>query len=155
MSRECKICGKSLFGMSTRATMCSEGCRAEHNRQKAKAQYHKNKTEYKTKVIRNKGLIINHWAITAIIPSTSTLRQIADSVGVKFNKDLVKVKNRPLEEKEIVDLKTLSLIIKKVKEKDRSFSDTIRRLDKLEEAFKNQECMGRKFGIEYERVLNG
>lgn len=152
MSRECKVCGNSLFGMSTRATMCSVGCRTEHNRQMNKERYHKEKQEYKTKKIKNKGLVINHWAITAIMPSTSTLRQIADSVGIKFKKDLVKVEGRPLEEKEIVDLKTLSLVVQKVKEKDRSFGDTIRRLDKLEEAFKSQECMGRKFDIEYERV---
>lgn len=150
--RECGICGNSIVGMSIRAKYCSPACRSEANKKRSREYTYKHKPTYNTKTVKNKGLIINHWVIGAIVTSSSTLRDLSKSTGIEFKKDLVKVPNRPVEMKEVITLKDITMILKKLESKNPQIG-TVRSLKKLEEALKSQEYMGRKFDIEYQRII--
>ena len=154
-SRACRICGNSLYGMHIRAKYCSDGCRTEAGRQQSLGNYYRKKDGgFKYKTIKNRGISINHWAVTALMTSTA-LRQIATSTGVTFKKDMQKATNRPPEEKEIIKLKDISKILEQAKKTKWVQSNTIRLLEKLETAIATQELYGRHFDIEYQRVVNG
>ena len=153
--RVCSICGEPIgFSFSPRVKYCSDGCRKEANRIRAREQHKNKKPEQRTKLIKNKGIPITHWVIQAIVPTRSTMISLLKSANVKFKTDRIKIRYRNPADTPIITIDTVDELLSKIHNgRQRVYPATLRTIKKLRDAMENQEYLGRKFNIEYHRAI--